>query len=272
MSKINLNNINVPAILPDVAEQAVIRARNDMEKKKHTIYSKKFYLYNPIIICLVIILAVISIYKFNNNFKSVLSGEEIVSTNEVKEEFTDNSELIVTIEANDENIDIENADAENKNDEKADDEISVPISKNETTKENALLEFDLPLKSFYISADWQDDWQPGHLGIDLAAEEGAEIYAAADGVISMELFNDLNSFWNYGYGLCIIIEHGDGVSTLYGHCSEVLVQKGQEVKKGDLIAKVGDTGWSTGPHLHFEYRIDGADNNPHDVLDFSATD
>jgi murein DD-endopeptidase MepM/ murein hydrolase activator NlpD len=94
-----------------------------------------------------------------------------------------------------------------------------------------------------------------HTGIDFGAPVGAPIFAAAAG----EIFT---AGWCRGYGRCIIILHGDGISTLYGHCSAVLVQSGQIVRRGQLIGLVGSTGLSTGPHLHFEVRRNGVPVNP----------
>lgn len=94
-----------------------------------------------------------------------------------------------------------------------------------------------------------------HEGIDLAGPVGSPIVAADGGTVSF-------SGTKNGYGLCIIINHGNGFTTLYGHCSQLLVTEGQQVAKGELIAKVGNTGRSTGPHLHFETRVDGTPVNP----------
>lgn len=95
-----------------------------------------------------------------------------------------------------------------------------------------------------------------HTGIDIGnAGFGAPVIAASDGVVSMA------SYYG-GYGNCVIISHGDGVSTLYGHGQKILTEVGKQVKKGDLIMEVGSTGYSTGPHLHFEVRINGTPVNP----------
>lgn len=94
-----------------------------------------------------------------------------------------------------------------------------------------------------------------HTGIDIAALMGTPIAASDTGVV-------IFSARNGGYGLMITIDHGAGISTVYAHCSQLLVKKGQKVSKGDIIAKVGTTGLSTGPHLHFEVRKDGVPVNP----------
>ena len=95
-----------------------------------------------------------------------------------------------------------------------------------------------------------------HTGLDIAAPTGTPIYAAAAGTVTM-------SGWSTtGYGYCIIVSHGNGVETLYAHCSELYVSEGQYVSQGQNIAAVGSTGWSTGPHLHLEIRANGSRINP----------
>ncbi len=89
-----------------------------------------------------------------------------------------------------------------------------------------------------------------HNGLDISAAMGTDIWAASSGKVIKA------SDTGNGYGKCVIIEHYDGFRTLYGHCSELLVSVGDYVKAGDLIAKVGSTGRSTGPHLHFSVIID----------------
>jgi murein DD-endopeptidase MepM/ murein hydrolase activator NlpD len=94
-----------------------------------------------------------------------------------------------------------------------------------------------------------------HTGVDLAAPVGTPIYATADGVIS-------KASWFGGYGLFVSIEHGGELQTRYGHMSRLNVAEGQTVHKGDIIGFVGSTGRSTGPHLHYEVRVDGVAVNP----------
>jgi len=94
-----------------------------------------------------------------------------------------------------------------------------------------------------------------HNGVDLAAPTGTPIYATADGIV--ERANYFGSYGNY-----IQIGHGNAIETRFAHLSRIIVKDGQEVRKGDLIGFVGSTGRSTGPHLHYEVRIDGTPVDP----------
>lgn len=94
-----------------------------------------------------------------------------------------------------------------------------------------------------------------HKGVDLAAPTGTPVYATADGTVS-------RASWFSGYGLYIALEHGGDMQTRYGHMSRLNVAEGQHVHKGDVIGFVGSTGNSTGPHLHYEVRVDGEAVNP----------
>ena len=89
-----------------------------------------------------------------------------------------------------------------------------------------------------------------HTGVDISATTGDTFIAANDGVVA-------KAEYNTAYGNMVLINHGGGVSTLYAHGSEIMVEVGQEVKRGDEVLKVGSTGYSTGPHAHFEVRING---------------
>ena len=94
-----------------------------------------------------------------------------------------------------------------------------------------------------------------HAGVDLSAPTGTKIKAAADGVV-------ISASYMRGYGNCLIVDHGGGISTLYGHCSRIIARKGARVQKGEIIANVGATGLATAPHLHFEVRRNGRPENP----------
>jgi murein DD-endopeptidase MepM/ murein hydrolase activator NlpD len=98
-----------------------------------------------------------------------------------------------------------------------------------------------------------------HTGLDIAIEYGTPILAADSGVV-------IFAGYNGGYGKMLLIDHGSDFTTLYGHTSVLLVDKGQTVVKGQVVAKVGTTGLSTGPHLHFEIRKNGTPVNPRDYL------
>lgn len=95
-----------------------------------------------------------------------------------------------------------------------------------------------------------------HTGMDIGAPMGSYAIAANDGIVTTATYSN-------SYGNMVMIDHGGGVKTLYAHGSEILVQVGDEVKRGDAIMKVGSTGWSTGPHLHFEIRINGTAIDPY---------
>ena len=94
-----------------------------------------------------------------------------------------------------------------------------------------------------------------HKGIDFAASHGQKVMATGDGIVMF-------SGWNAGYGRMVIISHGYGLSTLYAHNSKLLVKQGDKVKKGQAISNAGNTGRSTGTHLHYEVKLNGKNVNP----------
>lgn len=98
-----------------------------------------------------------------------------------------------------------------------------------------------------------------HTGLDIATTTGTPIKVVADGTITLAAYSG-------SYGYLVKVDHGNGVETWYGHTSKMLVKEGQAVKAGDTIALVGSTGNSTGPHLHFEVRINGEHVNPQKYL------
>lgn len=98
-----------------------------------------------------------------------------------------------------------------------------------------------------------------HTGVDIRANIGTPVRATANGTVSY-------AGWRGGYGLTVIIKHNFGFSTLYAHLSKILVGVGKRVKRGDIIGYSGMTGYATGPHLHYEVRVEGEPVNPKDYL------
>lgn len=100
----------------------------------------------------------------------------------------------------------------------------------------------------------------GHTGLDMGVPLGTEVRAVKDGKVLFVRYKQT------GYGYHVAIDHGGGMVTLYGHCSEILVTEGQTVTAGQVIARSGSTGRSTGPHLHLEVIQDGVPQNPRNYL------
>ncbi len=119
----------------------------------------------------------------------------------------------------------------------------------------------IPIETYVITSEFGLRRHPltgriqPHKGVDFSASIGTPIYSSADGVV---VFNGRKS----GFGLVVIIDHGYGYKTAYAHSSLILVEEGQKVKRGDMIARVGNTGRSTGPHLHYEVWVNGEEDNP----------
>ena len=110
-----------------------------------------------------------------------------------------------------------------------------------------------------LSSNYGYRWGSFHRGIDLAGSTGSPVVAAASGTVVL-------AGWNGTYGYCVIISHGNGLETLYAHNSSLNVSVGETVSQGELIARVGSTGRSTGPHCHFEVRVNGDHVNPWNYL------
>lgn len=124
-----------------------------------------------------------------------------------------------------------------------------------------------PLSAFSVSSIFGERFHPilrtnrMHSGIDLAAPTGSRVYSAGGGVVTL-------ANWDGGYGLSVRIRHSTGVETRYAHLSSLFVHQGQSVAAGEAIGAVGSTGLSTGPHLHYELRINGVPNNPRGLRSF----
>jgi murein DD-endopeptidase MepM/ murein hydrolase activator NlpD len=127
--------------------------------------------------------------------------------------------------------------------------ITSPITKKPFLK---LLK---PVQNALVTSPFGFRWGRPHQGIDLAAPVGTPILSAEAGKV-------VYSGWKQGYGYFVAVDHGHGFQTHYAHCSKLLVRIGQTVNKGEQIAKVGNTGHSTGPHLHFEVIANGVHRNP----------
>lgn len=110
-----------------------------------------------------------------------------------------------------------------------------------------------------VTSEFGPRWGRLHEGIDIAGVTGTNIVAAKAGVVTF-------AGWLGGYGRTLIIDHGGGLQTLYGHNSALLVDEGHRVERGQVIARLGNTGLSTGPHLHFEVRVNGEPVNPRRYL------
>lgn len=114
----------------------------------------------------------------------------------------------------------------------------------------------MPVKSaFRFTSPYGRRWGRAHQGIDLAGPVGTPIYSTGDGVVTF-------AGWQRGYGNVIKIQHAMGTETRYGHLSKIRVRVGQKVSRNSLIGDMGNTGRSTGPHLHYEVRVDGKAVNP----------
>ena len=94
-----------------------------------------------------------------------------------------------------------------------------------------------------------------HAGIDIAGPYGTPVMVSGDGVVTYTGYRS-------GYGNMVVVDHGNGISTVYAHCSAVFVEEGKRVNRGMIIAAIGNTGRSTGPHLHYEIHVDGVPVNP----------
>jgi murein DD-endopeptidase MepM/ murein hydrolase activator NlpD len=117
-----------------------------------------------------------------------------------------------------------------------------------------------PLEAGIVSSEFGQRWGKQHAGIDIAADVGEPVHAAAPGV-AIYVGHGLE-----GYGNVVILRHDDNLTTLYAHNSHLEVKQGDTIKQGTVIAKVGSTGHSTGPHLHFEIRVGEKPINPRDRL------
>lgn len=143
---------------------------------------------------------------------------------------------------------------------------SAGASKVNTSREISSKKVDLGLNlvkpvSGVLTSRYGYRWGRTHTGIDIGAATGTSIKAAASGTVTF-------SGWKGSLGKLVVISHGNGIQTYYGHCSKLLVNSGDKVSAGQVIAKVGSTGRSTGSHLHFEIRVNGSSINPQGYIGY----
>jgi murein DD-endopeptidase MepM/ murein hydrolase activator NlpD len=150
--------------------------------------------------------------------------------------------------------------------------VSPPTSNNSLTlvkrqgSRRVRTDGDMPVSGAVITSRFGKRTDPfhgkvkNHKGVDFAAKQGTPITPVKPGIV-------VAAGKRGGYGNVVVVDHGDGTTSLYAHCHELKVQKGQRVGRGDVIATVGTTGRSTGPHLHLEVHKDGAAIDPMSVLD-----
>jgi murein DD-endopeptidase MepM/ murein hydrolase activator NlpD len=113
----------------------------------------------------------------------------------------------------------------------------------------------LPNHDYRLTSLFGQRWGKAHKGVDIAVPEGTPVAAMHEGIIVLAAYNG-------GYGNQVIIDHGNGIKTTYGHNSRLMVKEGQRVKAGDIIAISGSTGHSTGPHVHLEIHVNDVAVNP----------
>ncbi len=205
-----------------------------------------------------------------------VSGNSVSKGNEAEESFKEDLEPVSAV-FTDEGSLVESMEYDNGLDKSTEDEIEQesqePLEDDNVDSEQifggAGYSFIIPIGGI-IGSFYGERLHPikntilFHKGIDIEAQSGAPIKAAYDGEV-------LEADEEETYGNYVKIKHVDGLTTLYAHCSKLLVSKGQKVNKGDVIAEVGCTGAAVGPHLHFEVRKDNEPVNPLDYVTLSDT-
>lgn len=217
------------------------------------------------ILTILVILAIVVIISIPNiNFASMQDQEDILENSSSGEKETLLNTIISGTNTITENI--VNETQENLNvSEQNNNQIANSINQNvvvtnATTNVNNELILEKPLDEYIITARFGKRGDGMHTGLDLYAHQGTEIHSCLDGEV-------VCAGWSNGYGYHIIIKHTeDNFMTLYAHCSELYVTEGQMVKQGEIIATVGNTGNSTGPHLHLEVIVNGMKEDPMNYL------
>lgn len=194
----------------------------------------------------------------NKGFTNSLEEAEIV-VNQIKEEYNKDLELNIGInKIYTESLDVQSIEVATK---ELETNIDAKIQEKKCTVNGIVLAYK-PVTNGSISSRYGVSSRirsSNHTGLDIAATSGTDIVSAAEGEVTF-------SGWKGSYGYLVVVAHGNGVETWYGHCSKLYVSEGEIVEAGKLIAAVGSTGNSTGPHLHLEVRINGSHVNPQNYL------
>lgn len=227
------------------------------------IFTKKLMLFLFVVIVLV---SVFLTYKITSrSYESVenriindISKEVVLHVNKLdslKDSLRDFYDILgMEYEHDEENFDLEKTLEEIKN------KTKIIVTKNSTVKFSAPM--GKPLDDIYITSEFGSRYHPVlkkrkfHRGVDLRANIGSNVYSTAPGVVRAIGYN------KNGYGKYIIIQHNMGFETIYAHLDNIGVSNGTIVKKGDIIGLSGNTGRSTGPHLHYETRFGGQSISP----------
>ena len=135
-------------------------------------------------------------------------------------------------------------------------EERVAVKETKKSVNSILMSLSNPTKGGYITSVFGERWGRLHKGIDISGNIGDPVMASFDGVVKSRFYE------KDGYGNIIILKYSNGLETRYAHMNSFKVKEGDRVKKGDIIGSVGNTGRSTGPHLHFELRINGSPVDP----------
>ena len=204
--------------------------------------------------------------------------DAIARQNEKNNNSQTNNSSPDTSDDNDYNNDNDSSSDNNSNDDYNDDNDN-DNSDNDTNDEpsgpsysGGALAWPVP-SSYGVTSEFGYRWGTNHNGIDIAGSSGATITAAEGGTVILVSSGCTHNYpkdgscgCGGGYGNYVLIDHGNGISTLYGHCTSVFVSSGQYVSRGESIASVGTTGFSTGNHCHFEVRVNGSATNPRNYL------
>lgn len=204
--------------------------------------------------------------------------DAIARQNEKNNNSQTNNSSPNTSDDNDYNNDNDSSSDNNSNDDYNDDNDN-DNSDNDTNDEpsgpsysGGALAWPVP-SSYGVTSEFGYRWGTNHNGIDIAGSSGATITAAEGGTVILVSSGCTHNYpkdgscgCGGGYGNYVLIDHGNGISTLYGHCTSVFVSSGQYVSRGESIASVGTTGFSTGNHCHFEVRVNGSATNPRNYL------